>query len=81
MKETRKALVFEALREGYGIDQLRDPMTVGELRRLLEEYDDDALFVLSHDSGYTYGSVTYDCRLLEEKAGEYGPEWTDEEDE
>lgn len=53
----RKALVFEAPREGYGIDQIRNPMTVGELREFLEDFDDDTLFVLSHDNRYTFGSI------------------------
>lgn len=54
----RNAVVFEAVREGYGIDQLNRPMTVGELREILDQYEDDTLFVLSHDNGYTYGSVS-----------------------
>ena len=58
-----RALVFEALREGYGIDQIQNPMTVGELREFLEDFDDDTLFILSHDNGYTYGSI--DVRTLE----------------
>lgn len=53
----KRALVFEAIREGYGIDQLNNPMTVGELKEFLEDFDDDTLFILSHDSGYTYGSI------------------------
>lgn len=56
----RKALVFEAERTGYGIDQIGRPMTVGELREFLEDYDDDTLFILSHDNGYTYGSIRDD---------------------
>lgn len=52
-----KALVFEAARTGYGIDQITSPMTVGELKRLLDDWDDDTLFILSHDRGYTYGSI------------------------
>ena len=55
----RKALVFEAGRDGYGIDQIADKaMTVGELIGLLQDYDEDTLFVLSHDRGYTYGSIS-----------------------
>lgn len=55
----RNAVVFEASREGYGIDQIADrAMTVGELISILSDYDEDALFVLSHDNGYTYGSVS-----------------------
>ena len=54
----RKAIVFEAPRTGYGIDQIADDaMTVGELKEILEGLDDDTLFVLSHDNGYTYGSI------------------------
>ncbi len=52
-----RALVFEALREGYGIDQIYKPMTVGKLKEFLEDFDDDTLFILSHDNGYTYGSI------------------------
>lgn len=55
----KEALVFEAKRDGYSIDQIR-PMTVGELKNILDNYDDDTLFVLSHDRGYTYGSIKED---------------------
>lgn len=73
----KKALVFEARREGYGIDQLNSPMTVGELRRLLEDYDDDTLFVLSHDRGYTYGSIE-EWNMTMKQETEDG-EWEDAE--
>lgn len=54
----RRAVVFEAPREGYGIDQIADKaMTVGELIEFLQDFNEDTLFVLSHDNGYTYGSV------------------------
>ena len=55
----RHAVVFEARRDGYGIDQIADKaMTVGELISILEDYDEDALVVLSHDNGYTYGTLS-----------------------
>lgn len=55
----RNAIVFEAERRGYGIDQIADrAMTVGELISILEDYDEDTLVVLSHDNGYTYGSLS-----------------------
>ena len=55
----RRAIVFEAKRSGYGIDQIAEKaMTVQELRKFLEDYDDDDLIVLSHDKGYTYGSIS-----------------------
>ena len=59
-----KRLIIMAMRESYGKDDLRT-MTVRELREALEEFDDDAEVILSHDSGYTYGGIRYD--LMEEE--------------
>lgn len=53
----KRALVFEAERTGYSIDQVSRPMMVGELKEFLEDFNDDTLFILSHDGGYTYGSI------------------------
>ena len=54
----RKALVFEAQRTGYGIDQIaNNAITVGDLIEFLQEFEEDTLFVLSHGGGYTYGSI------------------------
>jgi hypothetical protein len=75
---SKKAYVFEAAREGYSIDQLRGAVTIGELREFLNQIeDDDALFVLSHDGGYTYGSLSRGCMVKRETEGEYGTEWED----
>ena len=55
------AIIFEASRDGYTAKQVaenRSPITVGELKSLLEDYNDDTLFMLSHDNGYTYGSIS-----------------------
>ena len=66
------AIVFEAERTGYGIDQIEDKaMTVGELKELLEDYNDDDLFILSHDRGYTYGSISYPTIWEREDGGEW----------
>lgn len=70
-----KALVFEARREGYGIDQIEDAITVGELMEMLEAVDDDTIVVLSHDSGYTYGALPRYADIREEREGEYGTEY------
>lgn len=74
----RRAIVFEARRSGYSIGQLETydrPMTVGELREILEGFDDDTWFVLSHDNGYTYGSIS-DCRYYtENEDGDWEREW------
>ena len=53
-----KYLEISAVREGYEPDQCSDTMTVRELRNLLNYFDDDLPIYLSHDNGYTYGSVT-----------------------
>lgn len=53
-----RVLVFEAEREGYTLRQVGSPMTVGQLKEFLEDYNDDTLFMLSHDRGYTYGSIS-----------------------
>ena len=70
----RRALVFEAAREGYGIEQLSHPMTVGELKAFLEDFDDDTLFILSHDNGYTYGSIDARTQVTTFEEDENG-EW------
>lgn len=68
----RTAIVFDAAREGYGIDQIHNPMTVKELREILEDCDDDDLVILSHDRGYTYGSPRYPAYYCEGSDGEWG---------
>lgn len=59
---TRQAIVFESVREGYAIDQVRHPITAGELREILEDYDDDDIVIVSHDNDYTFGSISRDYR-------------------
>ncbi len=51
-------VIIAADREGYGIDQVRETMTVGELVALLQDYDEDAPIYLSHDNGFTFGGIT-----------------------
>lgn len=53
-------LIINAVREEYGIDSIRNTMTVGELIRFLEDYDEDTKVFLSFDRGYTYGGITED---------------------
>lgn len=54
----KNAIVFQAKREGYGIDQLNSPMTIGQLKELIADLDDDTLFILGHDNNYTFGSIS-----------------------
>lgn len=68
----KRALVFEARREGYGIDQIENPVTVEELRRFLEDFDGDELIILSHDNGYTYGTIGRRCTEQQQPEEEEG---------
>ena len=75
------AIAFEANREGYGIEQVKKTMTVGELILLLQDFEEDALVVLSHDGGYTYGGIdpfATKC-FIQRKDGtwmeEFGEDW------
>ncbi len=51
-------LIINAKRNGYAPDQCGRTLTVAELISYLEQFDDDIPVYLSHDSGYTYGSIT-----------------------
>ena len=65
-----KRLIYSTFREGYGTDQVRKTMTVGELIAHLEDYDENTPVYLSFDNGYTYGGITDD--RFEEDYGEDG---------
>lgn len=51
-------LMYHTFREGYGTDQVRKTMTVGDLIAFLEDYDENTPVYLSFDNGYTYGGIT-----------------------
>ena len=67
-----QVLIMEANRTGYGTDQIRRTMTVGELIAFLSEYDEDTLIYTSQDNGYTYGGILYENFREEETEGEEG---------
>ena len=53
-----KAIVLKVNRDYYCIaDVVADSISVGELKRVLENYDDNERVVFSNDNGYTYGCV------------------------
>lgn len=52
-----KKLIIAARRNGYDTDQCGRTLTVGELIEFLQDYDEDMPVYLSHDNGYTYGSI------------------------
>lgn len=72
------AIIITANREGYGIDQIRNTMTVGELIAALCDYDEETPVFIGNDrtsyGWYTYGGIT--MRDIEEKDEE-----EDEEDD
>ena len=71
---SKPVIIIEAKREGYTIEQAedeREAITVGELMRLLEDFDEDTKVYISNDKGYTYGSVT-EYRIRED--------WVDEDE-
>ena len=60
-------LIINAQREGYGLDQIKNTMTVAELKDFLENYDDETPIYLSFDNGYTYGGINdYKFELKED---------------
>jgi hypothetical protein len=50
-------VIIEARRETYDMDAIGCSMTVGDLIKLLSEFDENAEVVLSHDNGYTFGGI------------------------
>ena len=71
---SKQVIFIEAKREGYTIEQAeneREAITVGELMRLLEDFDEDTKVYISNDNSYTYGSVT-EYRIRED--------WVDEDE-
>ena len=75
----KQAVVFEAPRTGYSIDQVNDFLTVKELKELLEMCDDDMSVIISHDGGYTYGTLSRTAIIYEPNDDEYGTEWNEVE--
>lgn len=56
----KEVLFLEGRRNGYGIEQCGETMTVGELINLLSDYDEDTEVFINNDNGYTYGNITED---------------------
>lgn len=50
-------LFIDTEHSGCAPEQCGETLTVGELRALLEEYDEDTPVYFRNDGGYTYGSI------------------------
>lgn len=42
---------------GYSVEQVKRTMTVGELKSLLEDFDDDLPIFTKFDNGYSFGGL------------------------
>lgn len=72
-------LIINTMREGYGLDQIKNTMTVAELKALLDDYEDETPIYLSFDNGYTYGGIIEErVELAEGDDEEYTGETEDE---
>lgn len=53
-----EALFIKADPDGYTPAQCGGTFTVGELKELLESYNDDMPIYLKFNNGYSYGSIS-----------------------
>ena len=51
------AVIMNTRRSGYAPNQCGRTMTVGELVKLLQQFDPEEKVYTGHDNRYTYGSV------------------------
>lgn len=58
-------LFIEARRQGYSTSQVGETLTVKDLIRILNRYEDETPVYISNDGGYTYGAITED-EILED---------------
>ena len=55
----KDCVLIEAKKEAYDTtDCVGKALTVGELKRLLEDFHEDSPVIVSNDGGYTYGALT-----------------------
>jgi len=50
-------LMIRSNHDGYSPDQIPCTMTVGELRDILDMFNDDTPVMFDNDKGYTYGAI------------------------
>ena len=53
-----KKVFITGKRNGYDTKQCGKTLTVGELIKLLKDFDKNSPVYLINDNGYTYGSIT-----------------------
>ena len=55
-----RTLIINVERSGYAPSQIENTMTVGELIRFLQNYDEDRKVYVGHDNHYTFSGITVD---------------------
>ena len=58
----QRVLTIDGRRTGYSVEQIlkyTKTLTVGQLKELLNGYDDDMPIMLKNDNGYTYGEIEH----------------------
>ena len=61
-----RKLFLETKRDGCSAEQCGRTLTVAELIKILEDFDEDMPVYLNNDNGYTFGSITESCIYEEE---------------
>ena len=65
-------IIVNTSRTGYSPSQVQRTIAVGELRGILDRFEDDAKIYLSFDNRYTYGGITL---------GDFSEEYVEDGDE
>ena len=68
--KNNKYIVLKTQRTGYSADQCGHTLTIKELIKELEQYDEDLNVYYSNDNGYTYGEIREDYIEEEEEEEE-----------
>ena len=71
----KDCVLIEAKKEAYDpSDCVGKALTVGDLKRLLEDFCEDSPVIVSNDGGYTYGAVTEYCLVYADHEDTEGDE-------
>lgn len=75
MPRNEKVIIIEGSRSGYSLNQVYEPITVGELIERLSRYDEDTKVYLGNDlqsyGWYTYGSPDVMYAVKVDERGEF----------
>lgn len=52
-------ITIKTRRNGYAPEQCNKTVTVGDLIKILSEYEPDDIIYTEHDNGYTFGNIQH----------------------